>query len=96
MDDDNTKISPGLTVDADDQDASKQLEDLLSEAKEVENNIGEISRDINDSLDAIDKDVDVSAGNVDQLCSELDKADAEAGDALDKVILGQAEEVAKE
>jgi len=96
MSDNNIKIDPNAVNNSSVQDAVKQLDNLLVETKMVNHDIYETNKEANEGLSEIDREVNKSIDNINQYCAGLDNADAQAGDALDKIILVQAEEVVGE
>lgn len=78
------------------QSVNSQLGDLLNDAKNVSQEIDETNNEARKSMDDIDVEVDKSINNVEQIYSDLDKIEKDAGDELDKLVLKHAEELANE
>jgi len=73
-----------------------QLNSLLGKAKNIVQEIDEISNQTTTLLDDIDTKVSESITKVEKIYSDLDHAEKEAGDEMDKLILQQAEALAEE
>lgn len=80
--------------DQDLQNLNDQVSVLLDKAKKVGDRIEETNKMANSSIDVIEKDVDEAIGKVEQIYSDLDKADEETSAELDKLVLDQAEDLA--
>ena len=78
------------------QDLQNQLNGLLDEAKKVSQEIEEESRQSKEEMSVFETGVDESTRNVEQIYSDLDQIEKEAGDEIDKLILEQSEALAKE
>lgn len=78
------------------QSVNSQLSDLLNDAKNVSQGIDETNNEARKSMDDIDVEVDKSINNVEQIYSDLDKIEKDAGDELDKLVLKHAEDLANE
>lgn len=78
------------------QSVNSQLSDLLNDAKNVSQEIDETNNEARKSMDDIDVEVDKSINNVEQIYSDLDQIEKDAGDELDKLILQHSEDLANE
>lgn len=78
------------------QDLEKQIGDLVSEAKEVNKEIALTNKEADAKIKAIDAQVDESVGKLEKVFSDLDQIEKIAADDLDRLVLEQAEELAKE
>ncbi|MFA5746898.1 MAG: hypothetical protein WC926_02370 [Candidatus Paceibacterota bacterium] len=76
------------------QELDSQLKDLLKKAKKIGQEIEETNKSLEEEMDGLSKKVDMSINNIQQICSDLDQAEKEAGDELDKIALEQAEDLA--
>ena len=78
------------------QSVNSQLSDLLNDAKNVSQEIDETNNEARKSMDDIDVEVDKSINNVEQIYSDLDQIEKDAGDELDKLVLQHSEDLANE
>jgi hypothetical protein len=84
------------TVAHDEQVLLDQIASLVEEAKKISGEIDETNKEAEKEIDEIGTRVDRTVKEIDGICSDLDKADKTAGDALDKLALEQAEDLASE
>lgn len=75
------------------QNAKAQLSDLLNDAKNVNREIDKINNEAEKGMDAIETEIDKSINNVEQIYSDLDQIEKDAGDELDKLILQQVKDL---
>lgn len=73
-----------------------KLQDLLEEAKKINVTLSETKKMTTENFDAIESEVDVLIKDIDSVCLELEKEENLAAEEIDKLILEQAEEAAKE
>lgn len=78
------------------QDLNNQLGDLLDETKKVNQEIDDVNLETREEINMLDSKVDDSITKVEQVYSDLDKAEKEASDQLDKIVLQQAEDLASD
>lgn len=78
------------------QSVATQLSALLEEANGVMREIEAAGINNKAALDDIERGIDESITAVEKIFSDLDQMETEAGDELDKLILGQAEALAEE
>ena len=78
------------------QSTNVKINDLLDEAKNIMQEIDEISNEARVALDDIDSKVSESITTLEKIYSDLDQIEKEAGDEIDKLILQQAEDLAEE
>ena len=92
----NTQTDQGVVGDQNVQASAPQLDDLLDEAKKINEEIEKDTRELKEEMDGIEAEVDASVKKIDQACADLDEADQEVADELDKLALEQAEDLAAE
>ena len=73
-----------------------QLNALAEEAKIINQKIDEDNKKANNAMDEYQAKVDEAISKINKIFSELDQAEKEASDGLDKVLLQQAEDLADE
>ncbi|KKS23786.1 MAG: hypothetical protein A2606_01175 [Candidatus Yanofskybacteria bacterium RIFOXYD1_FULL_42_10] len=78
------------------QDLLNQLNALAEEAKIINQKIDEDNKKANNAMDEYQAKVDEAISKINKIFSELDQAEKEASDGLDKVLLQQAEDLADE
>ena len=78
------------------QSTNAKINDLLDEAKNIMQEIDEISNEARVALDNIDSKVSESITTLEKIYSDLDQIEKEAGDEIDSLILQQAEVLAEE
>ena len=78
------------------QDLLNQLNALDEEAKIINQKIDEDNKKANNAMDEYQAKVDEAISKINKIFSELDQAEKEASDGLDKVLLQQAEDLADE
>jgi hypothetical protein len=81
MQDNNTNATGQNTQ----QDFIKQANEIAEEVKKVNQGITEDNAAANAWMDDIEKKVDKNIGDLEEIYTDLDKADKEAEDALDDV-----------
>ena len=74
-----------MTTNQNTQNNSDELNDLLDEAKKLNQEIKEDNKKTIDSITKIEQDVDESIKKVDEYCSDLDKAEKEADEEFNKI-----------
>ena len=77
-------------------EAKDQLEILLAKVKKVNQDIEQINSEAKKEIKEIKKIVDESIVKIEKIFTELDQAEKEAGDQLDKLISQQTEDLVKE
>ncbi len=80
----------------DEQDLDNQVNNLLEEAKKINQELEESSAETKKKLDEIELSVDESITKIEAIHADLDQAEKEAGDELDKLILQQVDVLTKE
>lgn len=73
-----------------------QLADLADEVKDITQEIEKTNKGTAQDMDDIEKKVDVSINNVEQIHSDLDQLEKDSSDELDKLILEQSEDLESE
>lgn len=73
-----------------------ELNSLLMEARSIQSDITNIDTDINKTLTEINTDVDETIASMENGFKALDKAEKEAGDSIDELILEQVSELSEE
>lgn len=76
------------------QVVNDELDALLEEAKRVGEEVEATAKESKHALDALEKKIDSTIGSIREIHAELDKADKEAGDALDKLAMEEAVDLA--
>ncbi|MCX6736789.1 MAG: hypothetical protein NTW73_01750 [Candidatus Parcubacteria bacterium] len=92
----DTKTDQNTSNDQNDQFVDSQVNDLIDRTKKIEEEINATNQIVNQSIDDLDAKVDQTIGNVEKICSDLDKVEEEAGDELDKLAMEEAEDLSKE
>ena len=90
------KTDQNTSSDQNDQVVDSQVNDLLDRTKKIEEEINTTNQIVNKNIDDLDAKVDQTIGNVEKICSGLDKVEVEAGDELDKLAMEEAEDLSKE
>lgn len=78
------------------QRLQNKLDGLVAEAEALNNEIDNTNKEVEEKIDTIGAEVNESIGRVREIYSDLDKAEEEAGNALDEVILEEIEESSKD
>ena len=78
------------------KDLAGQLDKLIIEAEKVNKGINLSNKELNKAADDIEKNVDESVVKVEQIFSDLDSMEQEAGDELEKLMMEEAQGLAKE
>ncbi len=78
------------------QALNSQLVDLLDEAKKVNQEIDETNKEAMEEMTDLEVKVGESIKDVEQIYSDLDHIEKDAGDEIDKLVLQQAEDLASE
>jgi len=84
------------STDQDVQNLTDELNSLLVEAQSISRDIDETNEWAKKETDSVEKDVNGSVEKLEQIYSELDKADEETDNELDKLMLQEAEDLANE
>ena len=79
-----------------DKDLDSELDDLLVEAKKLNQDIDAGNKESKDAMDGLEAEVDKSITEVEQIYSDLDRLEKETSDGLDKLILEEAADLAGE
>ena len=64
---------------------NNELDNILEEAKKLNREIKEDNKNTLDSITKIEQEVDKSITEIDNSCSDLDKAEKEAAEEFDKI-----------
>jgi DNA repair ATPase RecN len=75
---------------------NSQLDDLLDEAKKLNDEIDDTGREARKNIDELNTEIDKSISDLEKNCSDLDEIEKGAGDELDKLVLEEAENLANE
>lgn len=74
----------------------KELDGLIEQALKVGQEIKEGNKKTEEALDSFDQEVESSIREIEKNLKDLDQIEKEAGDELDRLILEESEELAKE
>ncbi len=77
-------------------DISAQVKIIASEVESINNSIDDNSRKTKEGMNNVITEMNETIGDIEQIYSNLDQAEKEAGDDIDKLILTQAEDLAQE
>ncbi|MFA7208874.1 MAG: hypothetical protein WC120_01180 [Parcubacteria group bacterium] len=78
------------------QDLDRQINDLVDEAKKINQEIDAVGEKAKKEMDVIESEVDESIMKVEKIYSDLDQIEKEAGDEFDKLMLEESEDLAGE
>ena len=78
------------------KDLQDELAVLTDEARKINKELDEAREESKKILDEIEADVDGAVNKVDEICADLDKTEAESESELDKLILEESEDLAKD
>ncbi len=78
------------------QDLDVELDNLLGEAKKLNQDIDAGNKESTNAMDELDARVDKSIVEVEQIYSDLDRIEKQSGDELDKLILEEAADLARD
>lgn len=76
------------------QDITDKLNALTEEAKKIGVDMSEANKRSEETLNSIEADVDKSVNEVDEITSDLDKAEQEASGEIDNLLIKQSEDIA--
>jgi len=80
----------------DEQEMTNKLDALLEKAKQMKASIDDKKEHTEKVLNDIAHDVKESAQEIDEITGDLDNADKQASVDLDKLLIKQSEEIAKQ
>lgn len=90
------KTNQGAADNQNNQSPQGQLSDLLNEAKEINQETDKINEEAMKNIKDIDAKIDASINDIEQIFSDLDQIEKEAGDEIDRLVLKQAEDLTSE
>ncbi len=85
-----------ITNDSSEQDLDKELEGLLAETQKLGEEIDASSKEAREDMDAIEAKVNAGIADAEKIFADLDAIKTETSDELDKLMLEQAEDLAKD
>lgn len=74
----------------------KKISDLLAKTRKLNQEIKEANNESRKEIENLNTQVDKTINNIEQIFSELDQIEKEAGDEMDKLILEEAVSLSEE
>lgn len=78
------------------QDITDKLNALAEDAKKLGADFDKANKRTEETLNAIEADVDQASKEIDEATSDLDSAEKEADEKIDKLLINQSEEIASQ